>query len=235
MEFHFSYRLQSVPALRLLATSALGLYCAGAIAGGQPDIRPLLEAAPSVGFVYYRAPGMSVTTPAMTGGANLVTAGTKSSQLPEGGEMERAFEIPNASSEIASQLVARLKTGSVASKLHVEDHPHERLWSRDPGAYHGETQDSYVLELSVDRLGAAYMPFNWKTYYYGLSASLRLIDVAQSKVVWEHRCNQSGLHGSTYKLKVDEFEANGGARLKEVERAANDFCAHELGDLLGTG
>ncbi len=101
MEFHFSYRLQSVPALRLLATSALGLYCAGAIAGGQPDIRPLLEAAPSVGFVYYRAPGMSVTTPAMTGGANLVTAGTKSSQLPEGGEMERAFEIPNASSEIA--------------------------------------------------------------------------------------------------------------------------------------
>jgi hypothetical protein len=24
--------------------------------------------------------------------------------------------------------------------------------------------------------------------------------------------------------------ANGGARLKEVERAANDFCAHELGD-----
>jgi len=41
--------------------------------------------------------------------------------------------------------------------------------------------------------------------------------------------------GSTYKLKVDEFEANGGARLKEVERAANDFCAHELGDLLGAG
>jgi hypothetical protein len=224
MDFHISFRLRLVPAMRLLATSALGLCGAGAMAGGQPDIRPLLEAAPSVDFVYYKAPPMSV-----------ITAGTKSSQLPEGGELERAFEIPNASGEIASQLVARLKSGAFASKLHVEDHPHERPWSSDPGAYHGETQNSYVLELFVDRKGASYMPFNWKTYYYGLSASLRLIDVTQSKVVWEHRCNQSGLRGSTYKLKVDEFEANSGARLKEVARAANDFCAHELGDLLGAG
>jgi hypothetical protein len=235
MDICISSRLRPVPALQLLATSALGLYCAGAMAGGPPDIRPLLEAAPSVDFVYYKAPGMSVMTPAMAGGANLVTAGTKSSQLPEGGELERAFEIPNASSEIAAQLVARLKSGSFASKLHVEDHPHERPWSTDPRAYHGETQDPYVLELFVDGHGAAYMPFNWKTYYYGISARLRLIDVAQAKVVWEHRCNQSGLRGSTYKLKVDEFEANSGARLKEVERAANDFCAHELGDLLGAG
>jgi hypothetical protein len=171
-------------------------------------------------------------TPSGAAGANLITAATKSSQLPDGGELERAFEIPNASGEIASQLVARLRSGNFASKLHVEGHPHERPWSSDPGAYHGETQDPYVLELFIDRRGVAYMPFNWKTYYYGLTATLRLIDVSQSKVVWEHRCNQSGLHGSTYKLKVDEFEANSGARLKEVERAANDFCAHELGDLL---
>lgn len=60
-----------------------------------------------------------------------------------------------------------------------------------------------------------------------------LIDVAQSNVVWEHHCNQSALCGNTFKLKVDEFEANGGARLKQVAQAANDFCAHELGAMLG--
>jgi hypothetical protein len=242
MEYHISYRLRSLPArllpvrslpaLGLLAASTLGLYCPGASAASQPDIRPLLEAAPSVHFVYYKAPAMSLMTPAMAGGANLITAGTKSSQLPEGGELEKAYEIPNASGEIASQLLARLKSGSLASKLHVQDHPQERPWSSDPGLYHGETQDPFVLELVVDGHGAAYMPFNWKTYYFGITARLRLIDVAQSKVVWEHRCNQSGLHGSTYKLKVEEFEANGGARLKEVEQAANDFCARELGDLV---
>jgi hypothetical protein len=85
--------LRLVLALRLLAASALGLYSAGAMAGGQPDIHPLLEAAPSVDFVYFKAAGMSVMTPPMAGGANLITAGTKSSQLPEGGELERAFEI----------------------------------------------------------------------------------------------------------------------------------------------
>jgi hypothetical protein len=45
---------------------------------------------------------------------------------------------------------------------------------------------------------------------------LRLIDVAESKVVWEHRCNQSGLRGGTYKLKVDEFEANRGVDSKDL-------------------
>jgi hypothetical protein len=87
----------------------------------------------------------------------------------------------------------------------------------------------------VDGKGASYLPLKWKTYYYGLSVQLRLIDVAQAKVVWQHHCHQSGLRGDTYKLKVDEFEANGGARLKEVTRAANDFCARELGDLLPGG
>ena len=53
-----------------------------------------------------------------------------------------------------------------------------------------------VLELVVDGKGASYLPLKWKTYYYGLSAQLRLIDVAQAKVVWAHHCNQSGWNRS---------------------------------------
>ena len=217
----------------LLAASALGVWCAAAPAREQADLRPLLEAAPAISFVYFRAPSMFLMTPSQAApGGGLITAATHSQQLPSGAEMEKAFAIPDASGEIAAQLAARLTTAAIASKLHAEDHPHGRSWSDDPAAYRGETQDPFVLELVVDRKAANYLPLKWRTYYYGLSVRLRLIDVAQSKVVWEHRCNQSGLHGDAYKLKVEEFEANGGARLKEVTRAANDFCAHELGELL---
>ena len=220
-------------ALRVAAASALTALCVPVNAGSSPDIRPLLEAAPSISFVYYRAPPMFITTPASAvGGTGLIFAATHSEQLPTGPELEKGFAIPDAGGEIAAQLAARMMTPQLAPKLHVENRPHGRAWSNDPAAYHGETQDPFVLELVVDRKAAGYLPLKWKTYYYGLSVQLRLIDVAQAKVVWQHRCNQSGLRGDTYKLNVDEFEANGGARLKEVTRAANEFCAKELGDLL---
>jgi len=220
-------------ALCILVASAMTVWCAAATAREQADIRPLLDAAPAISFVYFRAPPLSITTPAKAApGGGLITAATHSQQLPEGGEIEKAFGIPDASSEIAAQLAMQLKSTAVASKLHTGDRPQGRIWSENTAVYQGEAQDPFVLELAVDRKAAAYLPFNWRTYYYGISARLRLIDVAQSKVVWERRCNQSGLHGDTYKLKVEQFEADGGARLKEVARAANEFCAHELGALL---
>jgi hypothetical protein len=219
-------------AVRMIVATTLSAGCFDAMARDQADVRPLLEAAPSISFVYYTAPPLYVMTPAKVAGAGLMAAATHSEQLPSGGELEKAFAIPDASGEIAAQLAARMMTPTLAPKLHVEDHPHGRAWSRDPGVYHGETQDPFVLELFVDGKAANYLPLKWRTYYFGLSVQLRLIDVAQSKVIWQHHCNQSGLHGDTYKLKVDQFEANGGARLKEVTRAANDFCAHELGELL---
>jgi hypothetical protein len=221
-----------VTALSIAAATAVGMYCGVASAAAEPDVRPLLNAAPSISFVYYRSAGMFLQTPTGVAGPGLITAMTKSGQLPPGAEMERAFNIPEPSSEIAGALTQRIKAATGSAKWHIEDHPHTRIWDKKPDAYKDEVTDPYVLELNVDGRGASYLPFNWKTYYYGLSARLRLIDVAQSKVVWEHHCNQSGLHGSTYKLKVEEFEANGGARLKEVEHAANDFCANELSSLL---
>jgi len=216
----------------IAAATALGMHCALATAAAEPDVRPMLHAAPSISFVYYTASGMFLQTPTGVAGPGLITGMTKSGQLPQGAEMERAFNIPEPSSEIAGALTERLKAATDGAKWHMEGHPHARVWDKNPEAYKGETTDAYVLELNVDGRGAAYLPLKWKTYYYGLSARLRLIDVAQSKVVWEHHCNQSGLHGDTYKLKVDQFEANGGARLKEVEHAANDFCASELSSLL---
>jgi hypothetical protein len=218
--------------LPLLVTAALAFTGSIALGRDQGDIRQLLEAAPAVSFVYYHAPPMFLTTPAQAAGGGLISAATKSEQLPSGPEMEKAFAIPDAGGEIAAQLAARMTSAPLASRLHVEGHPHGRAWRDDPAAYHGETQDPLVLELVVDRRAAGYLPLNWRTYYYSLSLRVRLVDVAQSKVIWEHRCNQSGLRGETYRLKVDEFEANGGARLKQVEQAANDFCARELGDLL---
>jgi hypothetical protein len=67
MDLYISSCLRSAPALRLLATSALGLYCAVAMAGAQSDIRPLLEAAPSVDFVYLQDAG-TVGDDAVRGG-----------------------------------------------------------------------------------------------------------------------------------------------------------------------
>src|SRR5258708_12202816 len=87
-------RLRPLPALQLLATSALGLYCAGAMAGGPPDIRPLLEAAPSVDFVYYKPPGMSVMTPPMAGGRNPTPPGPKTPPPPPGPQLEKAPWFP---------------------------------------------------------------------------------------------------------------------------------------------
>jgi hypothetical protein len=218
--------------LTVFAACALSAWSAIAPAREDTKIRSLLETAPAVSFVHYHAPPMFVTTPAQAAGGGLISAATHSEQLPSGPEIEKAFAIPDAGSEIAAQLAARLTSATFASRLHAEEHPHARAWRDDATAYKSETQDPLVLELVVDRRSAAYLPLKWKTYYYSLSLRLRLIDLTQSKVVWEHRCNPSGLRSDTYRLNVDEFEANGGARLKQVEQAANDFCARELGDLL---
>src|SRR5690348_7552518 len=52
-----------VSALSIVAATALGIGCDVATAAAEPDVRPMLNAAPSISFVYYTAPGMFLQTP----------------------------------------------------------------------------------------------------------------------------------------------------------------------------
>jgi hypothetical protein len=73
---------------------------------------------------------------------------------------------------------------------------------------------------------------NWKTYTYNLQGRARLIRVTDGKVLWFDVCNLHSFADDAGKRQFDvsEFEANNGARLKEVFYYGNERCSRILAD-----
>jgi hypothetical protein len=75
---------------------------------------------------------------------------------------------------------------------------------------------------------------NRKTYTYFMYARARLIRVSDGKVLWADGCNLQAFGDDAAKRQLDvtEFEANNGARLKEVTSYSNERCSRMLADKL---
>lgn len=202
----------------------------------SPEDRNALKSAPVVYVVRY-APGymnmMTPNTAVGTGGllASSIKRSTGSTELPTWRELERTYALPDAAEELSSQLVQKLKAEG-ALNLRVEPKALPLPASEEASAYRGKYANGLLLELTVPGRSAMYGPMSWKTYYYGLHGKARLIRLADSKVLWADTCNIGDRSDAALTFDVSEFEANNGARLKQMIRYSSDRCSRVLADKL---
>jgi hypothetical protein len=188
--------------------------------------RAALKEAPAIHVVRYHSVGLHLTTPKDVVGAGLFASATGSAELPSGYELERAYKFPNASEVLSNQLVQKLKAEGRLANLRVESAPLPLPWMEDVAHYRNKYPGALVLEIEAMH-GAHYQAMNWKTYNYSMFSKVRLIRVADGKILWQDLCNAGG---DDLTLDVSEFEANSGARLKQLIPKAGDRCSRVLAD-----
>ena len=195
------------------------------------DSRNSLMQAPIIHVVYSQSPAMNIMTPATVGGAGLIASLTGSNELPSGGELERAYGLPNPAAEVSTKLVQRLQAEGRLTHLRVEPELPKLPAELDAASYRGQYPDGLVLEITVPYHGGAYGVVSWKTYHYGVLAKARLIRPADASILWSDMC-ASNSQTDAYRLDISEFEANNGARLAQLFHQADAECAQVLGDKL---
>lgn len=225
----FSHRCRDVVAAALLLScSALGY--------GRSPPPPALSATTSIDVVYYASPPLSVQTPVSAVGSNLITIATKSYDLSEGGSLQRAYQLEDSVKVVADRLVEELKVRKGMDNLRVVAQPllAPRPEDKDTGIYKAAYSGEYVLELAGGPR-ASYKPLNWKTYWYQLSILGRLIRSSDGTVAQKLRCNAFGMADKSLTLGIEEFEANDGARFKQVVHDAETICVRRFVEELSKG
>lgn len=192
----------------------------------SPDDRAALKQEPVIHVVHGASPALQITTPASVAGGGLITAATGSTGLPSGAELDRSYSLQDAAGELGEKLVQKLRNEGSMRNLHVEPALPQLPEDSDAAPYRGKYPSGLVLEVTVPNQSAWYGVLSWRTYTYGMLAKARLIRVADAKVVWSDTCLTN--NGDDYKLNISDFQANNGARLKQVFHLATDQCSEML-------
>jgi len=225
------HRVNRLPGIILasisLATLAVLQGCATPQAMPMsPDDRAALKQEPIIHVVHSDSPALQITTPARVAGVGLITAATGSTGLPSGAELERAYSLQDAAGELSEKLVHKLQNEHSMRNLRVEPALPQLPDDLHAASYRGKYPSDLVLEVTVLNQSAWYGVVSWRTYEYGMLAKARLIRVADAKIIWADTCVTN--NGDDYKLNVSDFEANDGARLKQVFHLATDQCSQAL-------
>lgn len=218
----------------LLSAAAVLQGCASQIVPMNAESSAALKQAPVVRVVRYQSGGMNIMTPKDVAGAGLLASATGSSEMATGESLKRAYGLPDPVDDLGRRLVEKLKAEGQLPNLRAEPKALSRPFVEDGSHYRGKYQDGVVLELSVEGHGAGYGAMNWKTYTYTVYGRARLIRVADGKVLWLDTCNLHAFADDADKRKLDvsEFEANKGARFKEIYQYSNERCSRILADKL---
>lgn len=224
-------RINRFPGAILICTSLAALAALQGCATPQAipmsaDDRAATRQAPVIHVVHGTSPALNITTPTSVAGASLITAGTGSTQLPSGAELERAYSLQDAAGELSEKLVQRLQHEGALGNLHVESPLPQLPSDLHAGSYRSKYPNGLVLEVTVPNQSAWYGAISWRTYKYGMLAKARLIRVADAKVIWADTCVTS--NNDDYELNIGDFEANNGARLKQLFHLATDQCSQVL-------
>jgi len=222
----------------LLLAAALLLGCAGCqIIPMNADSSAALREAQVVQVVRYHSAPINITNPKDAPGLgplSVVVVGSVagSGELPTGDALARVFKLPDPGDEVARRLVEKLKAEGRLGNLRLEPNPLPRPLPEDASQYRARYPSGLVLELSIDTQGASYAPTNWRTYTYYMAGRARLIRVSDGKVLWLDTCNIHAFAEDAAKrqLDVSEFEANNGAKLKEITSYSNERCSRILAD-----
>lgn len=192
----------------------------------SPDDRAALKQEPVIHVVHGASPALQITTPASVAGGGLITAATGSTELPSGAELERTYSLQDAAGELGEKLVQKLRNEGSMRNLHVEPALPQLPADLPAASYRGKYPSGLVLEVTVPHHSAWYGAVSWRTYKYGMSAKAQLIRVADAKVIWSDTCVTN--NGDDYELNISDFQANNGARLKQVFHLATDQCSQAL-------
>jgi hypothetical protein len=211
----------------LTALAAILQGCATAAINLSAEDRASLKNAPAIYIVRYHSVPFDVMTPKSAVGAGLVASMTKSSELPSGFELERAFGLPEASSEIANHFARKLASEGQLANLRVVSKPMLLPFKEEVSHYGSKYAGGLVLEIYAMH-SAGYQVMHWQTYNFGTWAKVRLIRVTDNKVLWKDMCSVSGQSDDALTLNVTEFEANNGARLKHLSLLGADRCSRIL-------
>jgi len=222
----------------LLLAAALLLGCAGCqIIPMNADSSAALREAQVVQVVRYHSAPINITNPKDAPGLGplsvaVIGSVTSSGELPTGDALARVFKLPDPAEEVARRLVEKLKAEGALGNLRLEPNPLARPLPEDASQYRARYPSGLVLELSVDTQGAAPGATNWKTYTYYMGGRARLIRMSDGKVLWLDTCNIHAFAEDAAKrqLDVSEFEANNGARLKEITNYSIERCSRILAD-----
>lgn len=221
--------------LALVFTAVAALHgCASQIVNISPEDRAAIKSAPAVYVVRYTSPPLSLMTPkdAAPGGllSAVIVSKTESGELPSGAELERAYKLPSSSEEITNRFVQKLKTEGGLANLRVEPKPLPLPFEEDVARYR-KYAGGLVLEINANS-AAGYQAMNWKTYNFNTYGRVRLIRPADGKVLWLDTCAAAGFNDPGFTLDVSEFEANNGARLKQLIQLSGERCSRILTDKL---
>lgn len=220
---------------------ALVLISLGACAGSNVKLseqdRSGIRKAPVINVVRYVSPGLSIQTPAQVAGKGLIASSTGSENLPTGAELARKYAYPEPTLLVATRVAEQLRTRGRLTSVSLASTA-EPLPVRDElTQYRSRYTTGLVLEISMP-VGymMSYQPFNWETYQFtpfGIRA--RIIDPKDGRILWQNSCNISKEPNTKFTIDVTEFEANNGARAKDVIQTASRVCADQLlTDILGT-
>ena len=220
----------------VLAGAATLAGCAGSQVAMNDESSAALRQSPTVQIVRYVSPPINITIPKNAGlgplGSLSVGSLTGTGELPTGDSLARAYKLPDPADDVARRLVDKLKAEGSLANLRLEPKLAARPLAEDPSHYRAKYPNSVVLELSVENQGASYGATTWKTYTYFMYARARMIRVSDGKVLWADGCNLHAFGDDAAKRQLDvtEFEANNGARLKEVTSYSNERCSRVLAD-----
>ena len=228
---------------RVSGRSAPALLLTGLLLGGcaGPQTIPLsaedraaLRGNPVVHVVHYVSGPMNMMTPASaTGsGTGLIVGATGSTKLPHWYELERKYSLPDASRTLRDSVVQKLRADAGLTSLRVYDQALPLPVVEDLNAYKTKYQNGLLFEITTPGRAATYGVVNWRTYGYGLYGKARLIRLQDAKVLWSQVCLAEGPKDEKLKFDVSEFEANNGARLKEMINYSSDRCGRILVDSL---
>ncbi len=210
--------------------------CASSNVNLSEQDRSAIRKAPVINVVRYSL-GFNIQTPAQVAGMGLIASSTASQNLPTGAELVRKYAYPDptllVATRITEQLRARGRLTNISLVTAVEPLPIKDEFSQ----YRSRYTTGLVLEINMaGGYMMSYQPFNWKTYQFvPFGVHARMIDPKDGRILWHNHCDINRESNTKLTIDVTEFEANNGARAKELIQTASRICADQLvSDILGS-
>jgi hypothetical protein len=188
--------------------------------------RSLVRGAPTVHAVHGKA-SFSVRTPggALAGGGGALGALVSEQVAESGGESMRGrVPIADPAVRVGERLGSVLEHKLGAPRIQVVPEPVLADGAKVLAARFGP---GLVLALQTEQWMLFYYPTDWSHDRVSYSASARLLDAADGRVLWQSACEFVGSDPATSPT-LEELEANDGALLRVKLDEAADACARQL-------
>jgi hypothetical protein len=219
----------------ILALITLGA-CASPYVNLTELDRSAIRKVPVINVVRYVSPAPYIQTPSSVAGFGLITSATDSQKLPGGGQLVSKYQYPEPTQLVASRVAEQLRTQGRLNNVLLVTTAEPLPVKDDFAQYRSRFTSGIILEINMaGGYMMSYLPVNWKTYQFaGFGIRARMIDPKDGRILWSGYCDIGREPNTKLTLDITEFEANNGARAKEVIQNASRICGdHLVSQILG--